>query len=220
VQGADRIGEGGAMCKAISAAVVLTVLLGGGTAGAVALQSDPNGMPAWQGVQQFRSLMNVLSVDIEYCVYEPGKFDDTWGLDPSGGTDYVYAYQVFNDLDPHPTQNPPMKGSLSHFSVHLDDNEQAANIGFVAGTNVDPSNSAFTLHTAGWDFVNPALDYMDISDVLYFTSPFGPEWDDGAITGAGLGDQQDMPSPTPEPTTLTLLGIAAVFFGARRRKAG
>jgi hypothetical protein len=211
---------------AISVAAALGVLLVAGTGTAygnavVTLQSDPNGMPAWQGVQQFRSLMNVLSVDVEYCVYQPGSFDDSFGLDPSGGTEYVYAYQIFNDLVPHPTtMNPPMQGSLSHFSIHLMNNEEAADIGFVAGPNVDPSNSAFTQNTAGWDFVNPALNYMQVSDVLYFTSPFSPEWDDGAVGGAGLGDQQDMPSPTPEPTTLMVLGIAAVFFGARRRKAG
>jgi len=197
--------------------VLLVFLFTAGSAMGGILQSDPNGMAGWQGVQPFRSLMNILSVNIEYCVYETGTdFAASWGVDPTGGSgDYVYAYQIFNDLDPHPS--PLMQGSLSSFSVKIDGNEQIGVVSALGGSGVSPSSASQTATVVVWDFLNPTLNYPSVSDVLYFTSPFGPEAAFGAVSGSGLADQQPLPSAAPEPATIGMLALGAFFICGRRR---
>ncbi len=184
----------------------------------------PGGVPPWNGLQQFRSFMNVLAVDVEHCVYPSGaafgQALQTIGLtDPTGGTsNLVYAYQIFNDLDPHPNQQ--VQGSLAYFSVYLDEDEQAAGISYVPASGVAPDSSAFAQNIAGWNF-SPTLNYTEVSAILYFTSPMNPEWSSGGVSGSGLGDNQDVPAPssTPEPSSLVIfvtMGLLAVR--ARRTK--
>jgi hypothetical protein len=200
------------------------LLMAGGGASA-GIMDDPNGMGGdWQGRREFRSLMdgehlNMIAVDIEFCVYAPGQFGQSYpGGDPSGGQHYVYAYEIFNDLDPHPAPSP---GYVERFSVGLDDDEQAASIGFIDGAGQDPNSCGLGPQTAGWNFNDPTLNYPSVSDVLLFTSPFRPEWDTATVSGSmALHDTQSMPSPVPEPATLLLAGLggaAAILSGRRRR---
>jgi hypothetical protein len=211
--------------RALGFGAGLVVLLLADLAGAGLLESDPLGMPAWQGRHAYRAVMDFLAVDVEYCVYAPSTdpgnvpspFEDRFGTDPSGGTDYVYAYQIFNDLDP---DDFPDARSLIRFSVHLDDDEDPNHIGYVelpGGGGVDPNSWGFEPETAGWSF-DPTLNVGQVSKVLIFTSPYGPEWDRGAVSGGGLGvsDDDSMPSPVPDPGTVVLVAVGAALALPRK----
>jgi len=140
-------------------------------------------------------------------------------VDPSH---YVYAYQIDAVRD---GVFGVGTGYVSRFSVGITGIDgQPTNIGDVAGTSVvAPSNAAFAppsgvINTAGWDF-NTGVYAGQSSTVLYFTSPFEPEWDNASVSGAySFGDTQQMPSPTPEPVTLTMLVGGALMLVARRRR--
>jgi hypothetical protein len=202
--------------------MVTAMLLGlSGMAGAAPLVSDPNAMPAWQGTQQFYDTDGVatLDVDVEYAVYAPGKYGLS-GTDPSVGTQFVYAYQVFNDL----LGDVP----VSSFSVGLDPTANVANIGFDAGSGTlvgtAPTASAFSgvpPTSAVWYFYLNTIDpppANEYSTVLLFTSPYGPKWAPGSLLDAGLSDKQNLPSPIPEPATLALMALGGVGLLARRRR--
>ncbi|MGB2975715.1 MAG: PEP-CTERM sorting domain-containing protein [Phycisphaerae bacterium] len=211
-------------CRGIWGLVVavMAVLLGcAGLATAGPIAGDPNAMPAWQGTQQFYATSGVrtLQVDVEYAVYAPGNYGLS-GTDPSGDTQYVYAYQVFNDLG----GNRP----VSSFSVGLDPTANVANSGFDAGSGTlggtAPTASGFIdvpPTSALWSFLLNTIDpppANEYSTVLLFTSPYGPQWAPATVIDGGLGNTQDLPSPTPEPATLALMALGGVGLLARRRR--
>lgn len=200
----------------VAGAAAVSLLLGGQAV--AALMGDPNGMGGgWQGRVEYRSMLNIIAVDIEFCVYAPGQFQKSYaGLDPSGGQHYVYAYEIFNDLDPPESPSP---GYVERFSVGLDSDEQATNIGFIDGAGQNPNSSGLGPQTAGWNFNDPTLGYVSVGDVLLFTSPFVPETDTATVSGSmALFDTQYLPSPLPEPTALLLIAAGAVLVLARRRR--
>ena len=156
-------------------------------------------------------------MDVEYAVYQAGDYEDS-GTDPSGGTEYVYAYQIFNDL----------AGDVlvSSFSVGLDSAADPDDIGSDAGSGTAggtaPSASAFSGSpptSAVWYFFNDTIDPPgEYSEVLIFTSPNGPQWAPATVMDSGLSDIQNLPSPIPEPATLALMGLGGAFALIRRRR--
>ncbi len=206
---------------------VTAVLVGlGGMADAAPLVTDPNAMPVWQGTQGFYDVDVLfpgvtLDVDVEYAVYAPGQYGKS-GTDPSGGTQFVYAYQVFNNL----AGNVP----VSSFSVGLDPTANVASIGSDAGSGTQPVGTAPTANaftgvpptSACWYFFLNSIDpppANEYSTVLLFTSPYGPKWAPGSVMDAGLSDKQDLPSPTPEPATMALLALGGLglLMGRKRQ---
>jgi len=200
------------------------VLLVGVSAWGGPLMIDPNAMPAWKGTQGFHDVDVLfpgatLDVDVEYAVYAPGQYGLS-GTDPSGGTQFVYAYQVFNNL----AGNVP----ISSFSVGLDPTANVANIGSDAGSGTPlgtaPTANAFTgvpPTSACWYFFLNTIDpppANEYSTVLLFTSPYGPRWAPGSVMDSGLSDKQDLPSPTPEPATLALMALGGVGLLLTRRR--
>ena len=181
-------------------AVGVVLLLAVSTTMAGDLAVDSNGMAAWQGTVHYDTVnlygFSYYAADVDYSVYAPGAFDDSYGIEPDP-THFVYAYQVVAISSPD--------RYVSRFSVGLDEDEQAANISHVPGVGVEPSNAGFSAFTAGWDF-NPSVYGGSVSAVVYLSSPFGPEWGSSSVTGyLSTGDTQDIAVPTPEPATAVLL---------------
>jgi len=190
-------------------------------AAASPLVSDLNAMATWKGTQQFYNTDGVatLQVDVEFAVYAPGNYSLV--TDPSGGTQFVYAYQVFNDLG----GNRP----VSSFSVGLDLTANVASIGSdaISGTSggTAPTASVFTGSpptSAVWYFFNNTIDSPpanEYSTVLLFTSPYGPQWAPATVMNGGLGNTRDLPSPTPEPATMALMALGGVglLMGRKRQ---
>ena len=206
---------------AICVSAVLVLSVGTGWTQAGPLVGDPNGMAAWQGTQRFQSTPTpFLSLDVDYCVYAPGQFELSFGFDPGNLGGYVYAYQILNDLGNHPYNPPEDRDYVSGFSVGITLDEpgnEPIPIGYIDGAGLAPFLSYFAPNTATWKFI-PTLTYELFSDVLYYTSPYGPGWDNATVIGYEA-DTQQLPSPIPEPATVMLLsaGLAGVAISRRRK---
>ena len=217
------------------AAVIVLLALGAVASGGV-LQADPNALSLWQGITNMHNSFFTLSVnaDVEFAVYEPNagdsNFDATFGpgADPTGGSEYVYAYQIFNLTTD--------SSSVTALTVGLDGDEPfnmgttLGNIGFVAGTGdvspsagyLAPSDGLTSPTSARWAF--SVLPVGESSDVLYFTSPAQPESDSATVTGSWPATTQLLPSPSntpvPEPTTLGVLALGGLAALIRKQRAG
>lgn len=145
-------------------------------------------------------------------------------MDPSKDTQYVYAYQL---------KDTSSSGYyISNLSVGLDPNASPANIEEIT----DPNPSVSTVTSTPTPFgTNPTSAYWSYngttklpsgseSNILIFTSPYGPEWANGTINGyhTTLSLNNGLPSPnslyetSPEPATLLSLVIACGLFGVVR----
>jgi hypothetical protein len=192
------------------------------------LQGDPESDPAWSGTQHFsNSFFDVqISADVDYAVYPPGQFALSSSLDnptdPSGGSDYVYAYQIWNSA----ASNVGLNAFSMGFGDLVDnghDQKEPANIGFLSGFGLAPSSSYFVPATppaqsGRWDF-NPTILPNGNSTILLYTSKNGPEWDKASVLGGGLADTENLPNPTPEPATwILLISVAAGGLILARRR--
>ena len=212
------------------AAAILLLALGAAARGGD-LEVDPNALSSWQGITNMQnSFFTILSVNanVEFAVYEPNpgnsNFDLTFGAgaDPTGGSEYVYAYQIFNLTTD--------SSSVTALTVGLDGDEPfntGANIGFVAGTGdvspsvsyLVPSDGPAPPTSARWAF--SVLPVGQSSDVLYFTSPAGPqpEGDSATVTGSWPATAGELPSPGPEPTTVGVLALGSLAVLIRKQRA-
>lgn len=216
------------------AAAILLLALGAVARGGL-LQGDPNALSSWRGFtnvqNSFTFSVFTLSVNanVEFAVYEPGKFTMSFpAAAPIGGSEYVYAYQIFNLTTD--------SSSVTALTVGLDGDEPfnmgttLGNIGFVAGTGdvspsagyLAPSDGLTSPTSARWAF--SVLPVGESSDVLYFTSPAQPESDSATVTGSWPATTQLLPSPSntpvPEPTTLGVLALGGLAALIRKQRAG
>ena len=151
-----------------------------------------------------------VSANVDYAVFAPGAFGVAFpGQDPSGGTEYVYAYQIENlDTD------------ISKLTVGLDGDEPLGTVGFLATGLTDPTASSFIgagPTSAAWDFTVPgALTNGNSSAVLIFTSAAAPEWDTATVAAA-WSNTQNLPSPVPEPASLGLIAVGLGLVSIRRK---
>ncbi len=210
-----------------SAAFLIVALLQGSVAKGGLLATDSaaynDGTTTWRGTQPFTSF-GLLDVNVDYAVYAPGQFQLSSALqnptDPSSGTQYVYAYQLLNDVG----------GTLpvTAFSVGFTDvgdtdagtegaNKLVSNVGYISPfpAGAVPSNTAYNGQSAVWNYAT-ALTTGTESAVLVYTSPYPPETDFASVQGFA-SDQERLPSPVPEPASgLLLLLFAAALLPATR----
>lgn len=186
------------------------------------LADDPNAMPAWQGTNSsdVTSGGMRIKVDVDFAVFAPGEYP---GDDPSGGTDYVYAYQFFNDA--------VSDVAVCVFSVGIGTNAGADNIGDdPAGPGADSGvppdlctisqASASARWAFGWTDTGVEVMPGQNSTVLIYTSPNGPRWCVASVIDGGLPvPVGELPAPVPEPASamLLLLGALGALGRLRRR---
>jgi hypothetical protein len=211
----------------------LTLFLAPAMGGLIA--GDTNAMGGqWQGTLQMTGVATNpithatvnLYVDVEYAVYSPGQFSESFsGLDPSNGTEYVYAYQLFNI-------SSSTDGGLISFTVGMDGNEWSTGdvITEIGGSYATGNTSApnfvgeTTPTSAKWSYSTSKRIKSGYSSlILIFTSKYGPEMDFANILGySGATDSSNsyvLPSPTPEPATaVSLLVALGLFFVYRSRR--
>lgn len=209
------------LATVLAGGLTIVALIGAAQAGILA--SDANALGTWQGTKTFDTAdtfgVSYFVAEIDYAVYAPGNFAASFtpqtGAEPAV-SDYVYAYQIVSVAD-----GTTGSGHVERLSVGLNDgNEQPNVIGYLPTdpAEVAPSDASFAPNTAGWNFLNPNVHTGDASMVLYFSSPFGPEWDTATASGTfSTFDTKLMPSPTPEPATVLLLSIGAGALLRRRR---
>ena len=172
------------------------------------LLSDPCAIPAWTGTSSYDS-GGELIVDVDYAVFAPGDYG---GVDPSGGTEYVYAYQVFN--------NSP-EVYVSMFSVGLIDDSGAT------GNTIDPAYGGDVAPTITYiDYgdnsfkialFTPSLPAGQSAEVGLFTSPNPPVMVVSSVINGGRSAQGTAPTPVPEPATISLLSLAGLALVRKRR---
>ncbi len=204
--------------------VIACVALFSSSAWAGMLADDANAMAAWRGnVLTSHTYGGVtLDVDLQYAVYAFGHYP---GVDPSGGTEFVYAYQIFNEA--------ASTVGVTVLSVGLGPEHGAGNIGFDASVGapgiaggVVPDISTIGSSSALWAF--GWLNGLEIapgqhSAVLLYTSLKIPQFNSATLTDGGLplpGGDVASPSPfLPEPATLSLLTVGIVSLLVKRRRA-
>ena len=191
----------------------------------ISLASDPNAMPDWQGTLNLNGTgsggVNI-HANIDYAVYAPatepvgGNFNSTFpGQDPSNGSQYVYAYQIFNI-------GTTGDAKIMSFTVGLDGDiyESPANINNFNNPNLPVGVNVYSMQftgtpptSANWNYLISNIGLGGRSKILMFTSPCPPEWDYASIVGTSVtGATGNLPSPTPEPATLLILGAAGSLF--------
>jgi len=222
-----------------ASAILAGLVMSLGTAQAGVLVGDGNAIGgSYNGsVHIYQSMGGpfVVDADVDFAVYAPGDFDSSFpGEDPSGGSLYVYAYQVFNS-------DSNIKGVT--VGLHSD---AARTVGidlaylgpapgspaFVAGSGNEAPTSDYYVGSPAptsvrWDFTGGTLGNGESSDILIFTSVWGPGMDSCTVmagwthTGEVVSpDPNSVYPPAPEPASLALLGLgAAVFLTARSRRA-
>jgi len=192
------------------------------TAPAGPLATDPAAIAGWTGTASFLGTNGVttLMADVDYAVYAPGQFSlsNALGdpLDPSSGTQYVYAYEIFNDVGGNTFSRNlsiAILGDIPGIVQNLSDDATTPEGGVVPNLiQFVPENPPFT--NVKWTFNDPVIAVGQHSDILLFTSPFGPHFlTAGMQGGSATVATAPLPSPTPEPTTILLgcLGAGALL---------
>ena len=201
----------------VSVAMLAVLSMMAGQAWGGVLAADPNGMAAWQGSTPYSN--SYVGASLDYCVYDKGKFAESFPVPGAAvdANDYVYAYQV-NVLT---AGTMPSWAYVIQFSVGLDADEQCSLIGAWDDTSaslVMPSDSSFAVdnQAARWYFSSQiAVDQH--SGILYFASPFGPQTDQGTMSGAMPVATHNVASPLPEPCCALVLLIGGAIAVRRRR---
>jgi hypothetical protein len=214
--------------------LVLVSLVNVGIAGP--LTTDPNALSAWQGTTLFSGTVGsfTLKANVDFAVYAPGQFGTSAAMgfpghspaDPSGGAEYVYAYEIFNSVSGGNAIDLNLSvglavGGIPNGSTNItnDPLTPAGGIApdastFIPGT--DPEQSA------KWSY-NNGLAIGAHSDILIFTSPFAPQLLLSSMQGGhATTASSPLPSPVPEPATMTLslVSSAALIGFARFRRRG
>lgn len=185
----------------------------------IEIMNDPAAMISGSQVFEATDGAKILRVEVQYAVYYIGDYP---GKDPSNGTEYVYAYQIFNDIDTQST-------SVSSFTVGISAESEcrSAVIGYdrdymdPGDEGVTPTLFAITEDSAVWTFLYDTVSAPDeYSKVLFFASPCPPGEGTASVQDGGLSDFEPIPVPMiiPEPITILWLGLIQLLFRVVKQK--
>jgi hypothetical protein len=172
------------------------------------------GIPAYSGTTTFNLSQGTsnLNVDVEYAVFAPGQYT---GNDISGGSKYIYAYQIFS-------KSPASNVAVDFFSVGIPIGGSISAVGTDStyGTLGGVTPLAFNFpQSAGYMFIYSALNPGQHSAVLLFSSVHSPTMGFGTVSGGGLSGMGALPTIlVPEPLTITLLIPAIMALRNKRKK--
>jgi hypothetical protein len=206
--GASTNNEERQMRRLYTTCAVVAALSTGLTTFAGPLASDINGLPGFTGSVSFNA-DDVLLVDVDFAVFAPGDYSGT--ADPSGGEEYVYAYQAFNESSAQ---------AMSALTIGLLENSGAS--AFVTDLDLGrPDGIAPTLTSLLETsiiarFLAPQIPAGGHSTVLLYTSVHPPTLTSASVAGGGYSAQMTLPSPIPEPTTGCAVALGGLLLLSRR----
>ena len=207
------------MYKCLIGIILILVISSQAWTATIEIMNDPAAMISGSQIFEATDGAETLRVEVQYAVYYIGDYP---GNDPSNGTEYVYAYQIFNDID---TQSH----SVSSFTVGLPAERECrpAVIGFdrdymdTEDEGVAPTLFAITDDSAAWTFLYDTISAPDeYSKVLFFASPCPPGDGTASVQDGGLSDFGPIPVPMiiPEPITILSLGLVQLLIRVVKQK--
>jgi hypothetical protein len=180
----------------------------------------------FQGTQNFLSTVGTQTLDIsvDFAVWGPGQFNGTYtpfaGYTPALPTDYVYAFQIYN--------NGPGNGLSTRQFSQLGINSAGGTITSLgkdalydpAGTDVDTNFAFLTPTGASYLFLVPTIQVNQFSVVLLMSSPTAPTFANATVFDSGLSASGQLPVPdvVPAPTSLGIAALAGTLAARRRRR--
>jgi hypothetical protein len=153
---------------------------------------------------------------IDFAVYDTSGGNE-FGFEAPGDGQFIYAYQIFCDT--------ASTAALEYFAI-LEIGENSIDDGDGIGTQndgrggLDAYNAFFNPYPepqqAVWEFDEGLLIAGEHSYFLVFTSDH--DWKEGGYELIPTGGT--LPSTSPEPGMLTLLGLGSALAFIRRRRPG
>jgi hypothetical protein len=163
---------------------------------------------------------NGLNGYIKYAVYESrDEYETAWsglGFSAPGDGQYVYAYQIFNDL---------VSADVAHFALFglTEDNTSGLGSEDREDGGVQPSDCYLDGDESKgvwkWSDGEGGYGYIKVDEhswLLVFSSDYSPVKGDFEIKGP---EGIDVPGDIPEPSMIALLGAGGVLFLRRRKEA-
>ncbi len=152
-----------------------------------------------------------VNADLEYAYY----YQTATALNLNLPNEYIYAYQVINH-EPFFSEFPLHEFGVSVIQgTVIDSVSYVGVIGGIAPSSIPGHNLG--AQSVQWKFYEPnQVDSNHYTDLLYFTSPYGPTRDNAQVMGGGAYNANDDPnnilpfSPIPEPAAGVLMVFCAV----------
>ncbi len=195
------------------------------------LDGHADAISAFTGHELFFSTLgaDTLDIRVDYAVFAPGVFQSIAGAvyTPFGGfpglgaTDYVYAYQIYNQGDPDNGSGTEPLSSLEiglAGGTVLSVGEETGGAFEPVGVGETPAGAFSLIDSVFYSYIGSNLLLDTFSTVLLFTSPDPPAFANASVDDFGLSTQAMLPSPVPEPGAALLGFIGLGLVGAVKRR--
>jgi hypothetical protein len=181
----------------------------------------------YQGRSYFPESTTGIKGFVDFAVYDTEVYGNEWvgaGFEQPGTGRYIYAYQVFNEVDSNSAidfftimgiDDPP----TPHHLIGIDtiNYQNPWELSQLITEGVEPTSTEINLsETQGsWKFAGGILVPGELSWFLVFSS------DNDWIQGKYMIETSNIFPVTsnPEPCTLTLLGLGSAIFFIKRRNS-